>query len=120
VRWRQAVEEHWARLRFGSIEVAPGADATSGEGHHVFKAQVYLNGLAADAVRVELYATNDSAVPTIVTMQRGEALVGASNAHTYTASVPANRPASDFTLRIVPYHALASVPLECTRIFWHT
>jgi glycogen phosphorylase len=116
VRWRQSVEEHWPRLRFGSLEVT---DA-SGEGQHVFKAQVYLNGLAAEAVRVELYATNDGRSPTIVVMQRGEALVGASNAHTYTASLPADRPATDFTPRIIPYHPLASVPLECTQIFWHT
>jgi starch phosphorylase len=119
VRWCNAVEEHWPRLRFGSLEVTSVDTATS-EGRHVFKLQVYLNGLAAEAVRVELYATNDVHPPTIVTMQRGEALVGASNAYTYTASVPANRPASDITPRIVPYHALALVPLECTQIFWRT
>jgi len=34
----------------------------------------------------------------------------------YVASVPANRPVSEYTPRIVPCHPLASVPLECARI----
>jgi starch phosphorylase len=114
VRWRRAVEEHWPRLRFGSLEVV------SNGGQHVFTAQVYLDELDVEAVRVELFAdATDGGRPEIVEMKRGELLVGASNAHHYTASVPANRPTCEFTPRIVPSHPLASVPLECARILWH-
>ena len=68
-----------------------------------------------DAVRVELFAdATDGGGPEIVEMKRGEPVVGASNAHHYAASVPANRPACEFTPRIVPFHPLASVPLECS------
>jgi starch phosphorylase len=107
VRWRKTIEEHWPRLRFGSLDVR-----TEG-GQHVFNAQVYLDDLDVEAVRVELFAD------VIVEMKRGEPLVGAFNAHHYAASVPSSRPASDFTPRIVPYHPLASVPLECARILWY-
>ncbi len=115
VRWRQTVEEHWPRLRFGSLDVSSGA------GQHVFAAQVYLGELDTEAVRVELYAAaiTDGTQPAIMEMKRGGPLVGASHAYSYIASVPANRPAGDFTPRIVPYHRLASIPLECARILWY-
>jgi glycogen phosphorylase len=114
VRWRRAVEEHWPRLRFGSVDVV------SNEGQQVFTAQVYLDELDAEAVRVELFAdAADGGRPETVEMKRGAPLVGASNAHHYAASVPASRPASEFTPRIVPTHPLASVPLECARIIWY-
>jgi starch phosphorylase len=113
IRWRKAIEQHWPRLRFGSLDVS------SDGGQHVFTAQVYLDELDAEMVRVQLFADGkDEGPPQIAEMKRGEPLVGASNAHQYAASVASNRPAGDFTPRIVPYHPLASVPLECNRILW--
>ncbi len=114
IRWRKKVEDHWARLRFGSLEV------TSEGAQHIFNLQVYLDELDPEAVRVELFAdATKSSAPVVVEMKCGEPLVGASNAHRYTASIAANRPAGDFTPRIVPCHPLASVPLECARILWY-
>ena len=114
VRWRAQIEDQWPRLRFGSVDVA------SQEGRHVFTMQIYLDGLNAEAVRVQLYAApKDSSGEQVVDMQRCDPLVGAANAYCYTASVPTTRPAGDFTPRIVPYHPLAAVPLECTRIRWY-
>ncbi|HTR34280.1 MAG TPA: alpha-glucan family phosphorylase [Bryobacteraceae bacterium] len=113
VRWRKVVDEHWPRLRFGSLDVS------SDGGQHLFKAQVFLDELDSAAVRVELYAEGEGGRPEVVEMRRGDPLVGAANAHSYCASVAANRPAADYTPRIVPYHPLASVPLECARILWY-
>jgi glycogen phosphorylase len=90
----------------------------SGADHHTFQVQVYLDELDPDAVRLELYADgrgNGGAIRQV--MERGEALVG-SNAYSYTGIVPADRPASDFTPRIVPWHAGASTPLEAPQILW--
>ncbi len=109
LRWRQAIEEHWPRLRFGSLDV------TAEAGKHSFTVQVYLDELDAEAVRVELYA--DSAP--VIEMKRGAPLVGAVNAYHFAGAAPATRPAGDFTPRVVPYHPLASVPLECSRILWY-
>lgn len=113
VRWRKTIEEHWSRVRFGSLDVA------SGGGQHVFTAEVYLDELDWEAVHVELFANGTNGGLEVVQMKRGELLIGASNAYHYAASVPANRPASDFTPRILPFHALASVPLDCARIVWY-
>jgi len=41
------------------------------------------------------------------------------NAYTFTASVPADRPATDFTPRLVPFHPAASIPLEANQILWY-
>jgi starch phosphorylase len=114
VEWREAVEEHWPRLRFGSLDVA------TSDGKHIFTTQVYLDELDPEAVRVELYADVSADRGSVVAeMQRGEPLVGASNAHHYTVSVPADRRVEEFTPRIVPHHPSASVPLECARILWY-
>jgi len=39
-------------------------------------------------------------------------------ATTYSAQIAATRPAEEYTIRIIPYHAHASVPLEASQILW--
>jgi len=45
-------------------------------------------------------------------------LAGTGHGWTYAAEVRADRPASDFTARIVPNHPGAVVPLEAAHIVW--
>jgi starch phosphorylase len=91
---------------------------TEGEEHH-FQAQVYLEGLNPDAVQVELYAESlDGGDPVRHAMVRGEPLAG-ENAWRYSAVVRADRPAADFTPRVIPCHPEAFVPLEATEILWY-
>ncbi len=52
-RWRRELDEKWSSVRFGEIKVL-----TDG-GQHRFEVQVYLDGLAPEAVRVELFAAGD-------------------------------------------------------------
>ncbi len=42
----------------------------------------------------------------------------ASGIRRYRAAVPAVRPATDYTVRIVPHNADAAVPLEAPHIHW--
>jgi starch phosphorylase len=80
-----------------------------------------VEGLELDpeAVRVELYAEGQNgAEPVRQPMQRGQQLVGSANAFVYVASAPSTRPASDYTPRVAPYKAGASVPLEAPFICW--
>ena len=100
-------------MRFGSVASEPHGD------HYSFQVQVYLTDLDPEAVKVELYADGRTgAEPVRLPMQRGERLVGSANAFLYVASVPATRPASDYTPRVVPYKTGASVPLEAPWICW--
>ncbi|MGE5217570.1 MAG: DUF3417 domain-containing protein, partial [Chloroflexota bacterium] len=110
--WRTAVERHWPKLRFGEVRVE------TDEGGHLFHVQVYLGDLDFDAVQVELFAESPNGrEPIRRTMTRGERLVGARG-FSYSARVPAERPATDYTPRIVPFHPAAQVPLEQACILW--
>jgi starch phosphorylase len=113
VDWQRALEQKWAALRFGEVKVE-----TDGE-QHVFEAQVYLDELDPEVVRVELYANGaDGALPARVEMKRVRQLVGATNGFAYRAEVPAARPATDYTARLIPRHDGAAVPLEEAHILW--
>ena len=52
-------------------------------------------------------------------MQRMHQLVAAATGYAYLARVPAERPASDYTARLIPRHDDACVPLEAPQILWH-
>jgi starch phosphorylase len=78
-----------------------------------------LDELDPESVGVELYAEGAEGVgPSRQDMARGRQLVGSVNGYIYTATVPANRPATDYTPRIVPRFAPAAVPLEAGLILW--
>jgi glycogen phosphorylase len=109
-RWRRDLDEKWSSLRFGEVKVR-----TEG-GQHNFEVQVYLNGLAPDAVRVELFAGGHP--PVRQEMRPLQQLVGTGHAWSYGAQVSAGRPARDYTARIIPSHAGVAVPLESTYILW--
>jgi starch phosphorylase len=109
-RWRREIEEKGSSVRFGEIKVS-----TAG-GQHSIEAQVYLNGLAPEAVRVELYASGEP--PVRQEMRPLQQLVGTGHAWAYGAQVPASRPARDYTARVVPSHAGVAVPLEAPYILW--
>jgi len=113
LRWKRHLADHWPRLRFGSIHIE-----STGE-HHRFDIQVHLNEMDPSAIQVELYAdAANGDKPIRQVMVRGESLLG-QNVWRYTASVPATRPAEEFTPRIVPHHPEAFVPLEAPEILWH-
>lgn len=111
--WRRALDQKWAALRFGEMRVKTDA------GLHLFEAQVYLDELDPEAVRVELYANGvGGGAAERVAMQRLRQLVGAANGYAYSARVPATRPAADYTARIVPYRSGVRIPLEAAHILW--
>jgi len=113
VEWLTALETKWGNLRFGDFTVE-----TSGEVHR-FYAQVYLNGIDPESVKVELYAdAPGDAGPVKLEMARGRRLVGAENGYEYSAEAPASRAPADYTARIVPFREGVSVPLEASKILW--
>jgi starch phosphorylase len=113
VDWRHALEKKWSTLRFGEVTVE-----TDGE-QHVFEVQVYLDELDPETVRLEIYAdgVRDGA-PVRQEMQRVRQLVGAVNGYAYSARVPAARPATDYTARLIPRCDGVAVPLEDAHILW--
>jgi starch phosphorylase len=112
--WQAELAKHWSALRFGSATVQQQGE------QYLFQVQVFLDDINPDAVKVELYAEAQKDAAAITqAMNRGERLVGAATAFTYTAAIPTNRPAADYTPRLVPQHVGALVPLEAPFILWH-
>jgi glycogen phosphorylase len=114
LRWKAELSEYWPKLRFGSATVRRE------NGKYQFHVQAFLDDLNPDSVAVELYAeAPNGGRGDQVRMHRGEPLAGSTNAFTYGAVVSANRPASDYTPRLIPFHKEARVPLEANYILWH-
>ncbi|KVW99659.1 alpha-glucan family phosphorylase [Thiobacillus denitrificans] len=113
VDWRHALAQKWAALRFGEVKLETASE------QQVFEIQVYLDDLDPESVQVELYANGvGGAAAERVEMQRVRQLVGAANGFAYRAEVPAARPATDYTARLIPRHDGAAVPLEDAHILW--
>jgi starch phosphorylase len=113
VEWRRSLGEKWAGLRFGEVRIATGAE------RHTFTVEVHLNDLDPNSVRVELYADGvNGGGPVRQEMKRVLGATGASGGHVYSAAVPVDRPATDYTARILPHRSGAAVPLEFDLILW--
>ncbi len=113
VRWHHMVRDNWVHVRFGDMAVETPNQ------WHLFEAQVYLNGIDPDAVRVELYAEEtDGGNPVRLEMVLDRQLVGAEHGYVYNVQAPATRPAGDFTARVIPYCLGVAIPLEERHILW--
>ena len=111
--WKRDLNERWGALHFGEVKVKTNAV------QHAFEAEVFPNGLGLNAMRVEIYAngTNGSD-PVRVEMTHARQIPGEGDGHAYAAQVPATRPATDFTVRVIPHCDGVAIPLEASRILW--
>jgi starch phosphorylase len=111
--WEQGLKQHWGGLRFGSLQVVSTATT------HAFAVEIFLNGLDAAALRMELFAGGqDGGDPVRESMTCAATSPGAPGGRVYQATVPAARPAGDYTARAIPCRAGAAVPLEADLILW--
>ncbi|MCX6260648.1 MAG: DUF3417 domain-containing protein, partial [Bacteroidia bacterium] len=108
-----ALQQNWSGLRFGNVKVE-----TDGM-RHIFEVEVYLNTIDPNSVLVELYAegtnggTSDRHELKLVKHLK-ETIIP----NVYRTTVPATRPAADFTPRIIPALSGVSIPLESAAILW--
>lgn len=113
VDWRRKMEVQWGRLHFGALK------SETRNGQHVIEIPVFLGDLDPQTVRVELYADGGQAVPPVrQEMTRLGPAANLSGGQIYSATVSADRRASEFTTRVMPYFAGVAVPLEESRICW--
>ena len=112
--WQGDLARAWQGLRIGSVAFSPR------EGELVCAAQVFLGTILPEAVRVELFAdaTEPGASPVVVDLVRGQAIPDAEGGWLYRGIAPDGRAAEHYTLRVVPHHADALVPLENDCILW--
>ncbi|MHB1093864.1 alpha-glucan family phosphorylase [Thiobacillus sp.] len=113
VKARNALARGWPALRFGESKWE------SAGGQHVFEIQLYLDDIDPQAVQVELYANGvDGGSSVRIPMQRVRQLVGAANGYAYRVEMPADRPVTDYTARLLPNYDGVTVPLEDAHILW--
>jgi glycogen phosphorylase len=114
--WLELLDRGWPSLAFGRM----GIESSARE--HRFTVEVRLGPLAPQTVRVELFAEARSGAEPFPQerreMVRLEPSATAPGFDVYRASVPAARPAGDYTARIVPVHPDVAVPLEAPHILW--
>ena len=78
-----------------------------------------MGDLNPSQIRVELYAESvHGNEPDVEAMVASPSTKDSSGVIVYSAQVPATRPVSDYTARIVPRHPNAAVPLETGQILW--
>jgi starch phosphorylase len=110
--WATALATHWAEVRVAAVEVAREGDRWA------FDVRASLGAVTPDRVRIELYAEPLAGdTPVRVVMDRVEGTT-ARGGIVYRAHVPASRPASDYTPRILPHHPDARIPMEAAYIRW--
>jgi starch phosphorylase len=112
LNWQRALAEAWGRIAFEEVHIE------TRDGQHHFRVQVDLAGINPDAVCVELYADVPDGDPFRQAMTHTDKLLKSEWSTIYTAKVPAARPASDFTPRIIPKFPGVAVPLEMNLILW--
>jgi starch phosphorylase len=110
LEWRERLARHWPAVRVA------GCDVCSRERDHVFRVRVNLGDLSPSDVSVELYA--DAADGRAAASQLMAQVERAGDLWVFSAAVSASRPSSDFTPRVIPAHAGASIPLEAPFIAW--
>ncbi|UCG96240.1 MAG: alpha-glucan family phosphorylase [Burkholderiales bacterium] len=112
-QWERQIRRRWHEVHAGALEVT-----RDGEGW-AFSLPVYLGDLPADSVAAQLYAEPaPGEMQAAFPMQPVGPVPGAINGVLFRAHIATGRPAADFTLRLVPSHPHAKVPLETNRIRW--
>jgi len=115
VDWQHSLKEKWAMLRFGEVKVE-----TKG-GQHAFEVQVFLNDIDPKAIRVELYAdgiNGGSPIRQEMNPDLSGRPANTADGTVYSEAVPADRPATDYTARVIPHCNGVAIPLEDARILW--
>jgi glycogen phosphorylase len=111
--WRRNLARSWSGISLAPVAVA------SQSGRHEFAVEVDLNGIAPDTVAVELYADGrDGGVPERYGMTRLAAVASAPTRFRFEGQAPGARPASDYTVRVVPRYGKVPAPLEAPWIRW--
>jgi starch phosphorylase len=107
LKWQKALEQNWPSLRFGPLKL----NSEGNQSH--FEIEVYLHQLDPKAVTVELFASGTP--PQRMAMNRKSSN---GSSHIYELKATMDRSPSDFTPRVIPAFAEASVPLEAPYILW--
>lgn len=109
--WKRELEEKWKRLHFinSFIEYIQGS--------YRFTVKVFIGDLPTKDICIELYANADHGA-NIFKQEMTEYVSLGEGVFSFSLIVAATRPATDFTVRIIPVNESLAIPLECSLILW--
>lgn len=112
VATRRELAGKWSGIRFGELR----SDHT--EGGWLFRVPVWLSEIDPAKLSIGLYADGkDGGEPEKIPMQQDPAATE-DGLPVYQAKVMTSRPASDYTVRVIPGYEGISLPLEDNLIRW--
>ncbi|MBI2933940.1 MAG: alpha-glucan family phosphorylase [Chloroflexi bacterium] len=109
--WQTMIEQLWPEVRFEQVMTTVNPEVRD------FEAQVYLGQLKSEFVRVEIYAEPAREEECICHPMRLKARL-TDHSYLWVGSVRSRRPLEHFSMRVVPAHPHAGVPLEERHILW--
>ena len=114
LQWQQQMAQHWSSVRFGEMGVE------THDALHFFWVQVFYGDMRSEDLKVELYANTlgEGKHDPVIMSACKDCPTNDLHAQIYRAQVSIDRPAGDYTPRIIPQHAGAAVPLEAEQILW--
>ena len=112
-QWDERLRQQWHEVHWGNLLVREQDNGW------VYEVQVYLGEVSPESVQIQLYADPlDKETPVCEIMQRHTAIPGSVNGYLYQCCLSTQRPYTDFTPRIVPYHPQTRIPTENNLILW--
>ncbi len=125
--WRTLLDQHWNSIRF--LDYSLTEKEVSGETSFEAAVRLELGSVPPDAVLVQLFADplNGGPPERLVLMTDVGAMKPRSpgematqpGEYAFKLVFPAERPASDYTPRVVPSHRFGRAPLEAAHILWY-
>jgi starch phosphorylase len=85
----------------------------------IFEVEVNLGRMDPGDVQVQLYADPIAGGAALKEIMQDRGEIGKNDMRIYGAEIPATRPATDLTPRIIPYHPEASIPREAVHVLWY-
>ena len=111
VEWRNKLNKNWKGIHF--------ANPLFEKINTIYnvKCTIWLGIIEPEAVKVQLY-TILNGKPLITDMKINKSIAGAINGFIYEAQATAEVQPNNYTIRVIPYHPNAVVPLEFNQILW--
>jgi starch phosphorylase len=128
--WKADIAQRWPAVRFESVTVkelafegegvshpdGPQLEHPTGAEYHV---RLFTGGIARESLRVDLYCPAGLGGGTeLIPFEPRDNGSGQPEILSYALTIPGPRPASDYTVRVIPYHPAALVPIEADYILW--
>ena len=111
VEWGNKLNENWKGIHFAN----PSFEKVNTI--YNVRCTIWLGIIEPEAISVQLY-TILNGKPLITDMKINKSITGAINGFIYEAQATAEVPPNDYTIRVIPYHPDAVVPLEFSQILW--